>query len=169
MIKTTMKRVTAGAALGGAMFFAAGLGIANAQPGDGQVDLLLGTAGVLDNVPLGAASQIAAGVCVGDVAQVTWVAEYVVTCGAQQIVCNTTIGAVEFRQNAGTAPAAEEPTAEAPAEEPTSEAPAEEPTSEAPAEEPTAEEPTAGAAEEGAAEQTQPAAPAEVGAAEQGS
>lgn len=163
MIKTTMKRVTAGAALGGAMFFAAGLGIANAQPSDGQVDLLLGTAGVLNNVPLGAASQIAAGVCDSDVAQVTRVAENVDTSGAQQNVCNSTIGAVEFRQNEGTAPAAE-----APAEEPTAEAPAEEPTAEAPAEEPTAGV-DSGAAEEGAAEQTQPAAPAEVGAAEQGS
>jgi hypothetical protein len=96
---STVKRVTVGAALGAALFMSAGVGIANAQPSDGQVDLVLGTAGVLEDVTLGAAAQIAAGVCDREIAQVTPVVENVDVTGAQQNVCSNTLGAVDFRQN----------------------------------------------------------------------
>lgn len=108
-MKSTVKRMTVGAALGGALFLSAGMGIANAQPRDGQVDLALGTAGVLEDVPIGAASQVAAGVCDGDIGQITTLAETVDANGAQTNVCNNTIGAVEFRQNDGAPASAEEP------------------------------------------------------------
>ncbi|MFN3002702.1 hypothetical protein [Mycolicibacterium wolinskyi] len=100
-MKSTIKRVTVGAAFGGALFLSAGMGIANAQPNDGQVDLALGTAGVLEDVPIGTAAQIAAGVCDGEVAQVTTVAQNVDASGTQQNVCNNNVGAVEFKQNEG--------------------------------------------------------------------
>lgn len=108
-MKSTMKRMTVGAALGGALFLSAGMGIANAQPRDGQVDLALGTAGVLEDVPIGAAAQVAAGVCDSDIGQITTLAETVDANGAQTNVCNNTIGAVEFRQNEGAPVSAEEP------------------------------------------------------------
>lgn len=100
-MKSTIKRVTVGAVLGGALFLSAGMGIANAQPSDGQVDLALGTAGVLEDVPIGAAAQIAAGVCDGEVAQVTTVAQNVDASGTQQNVCSNNVGAIDFRQNEG--------------------------------------------------------------------
>jgi hypothetical protein len=104
-MENTVKRLTVGAALGGALLLSAGMGVANAEPGDGRVDVALGTAGVLDNVPLGAASQIAASVCDRDFGQVTPVAENVDVTGAVQNVCNNTLGAIELRQNtADTAP-----------------------------------------------------------------
>ena len=108
-MKSTVKRMTVGAALGGALFLSAGMGIANAQPRDGQVDLALGTAGVLEDVPIGAASQVAAGVCDSDIGQITTLAETVDANGAPTNVCNNTIGAVEFRQNDGAPASAEEP------------------------------------------------------------
>ncbi|AKS35625.1 hypothetical protein [Mycolicibacterium goodii] len=108
-MKSTVKRVTVGAALGGALFLSAGMGIANAQPRDGQVDLALGTAGVLEDVPIGAAAQVAAGVCDSDIGQITTLAETVDANGAQTNVCNNTVGAVEFRQNEGAPATAEEP------------------------------------------------------------
>ncbi|MGV9802059.1 hypothetical protein ACWDTP_28840 [Mycobacterium sp. NPDC003449] len=111
-MKSTMMRVAAGTALGGALFLS-GMGIANAAPRDGQVDLALGTAGVLEDVPIGSAAQIAAGVCDTDVAQVTRTAETVDGDGVQQNVCNNTVGAVELRQNEAT----EEDTAQEPATE----------------------------------------------------
>ncbi|MBU8821813.1 hypothetical protein [Mycolicibacterium goodii] len=110
-MKSTMKRMTVGAALGGALFLSAGMGIANAQPRDGQVDLALGTAGVLEDVPIGAAAQVAAGVCDSDIGQITTLAETVDANGAQTNVCNNTVGAVEFRQNEGAPASAEEPQA----------------------------------------------------------
>lgn len=109
-MKSTMKQMTVGAALGGALLFSAGMGIANAQPRDGQVDLALGTAGVLEDVPIGAAAQVAAGVCDTDLGQITTLAETVDANGAQTNVCNNTVGAVEFRQNEGAPASAEQGT-----------------------------------------------------------
>ncbi|MGV0741307.1 hypothetical protein [Mycolicibacterium sp. XJ870] len=104
-MKSTLKRVTVGTALGGALFLSAGMGVANAQPRDGQVDVVIGTVGVLEDVPIGAATQIAGGVCDREVGQVTPIAETVDANGAQTNVCNNNLGAVDFRQNEG-APAA---------------------------------------------------------------
>ncbi len=63
-----VKRATAGAALGGSLFFTAGLAIAFAQPetaNDDLVNLSLGSAGTLEDVNVTSAVQIAAAVCSG--------------------------------------------------------------------------------------------------------
>lgn len=98
-MESTVKRMTVGAALGGALLISAGMGVANAEARDGQVDVALGTAGVLDDVPIGAAAQIAASVCDRESGQVTPVAENVDVTGALQNVCNNNLGAIELRQN----------------------------------------------------------------------
>jgi hypothetical protein len=102
MKKMTMTRVTAGAALGGALLLFGGAAAANAEPGDGRVDLAIGTAGVLTGVPIETATQIAAGVCDTDAMTISSVAESVDASGSQQSVCNNDIGAVDFRQNTAT-------------------------------------------------------------------
>ena len=99
MNKTTVTRVTAGAALGSALFLFGGAAAANAEPADGRVDLAIGTAGVLTSVPIETATQIAAGVCDSDAASITTAAESVDASGTQQSVCNNALGAVDFRQN----------------------------------------------------------------------
>ena len=106
---STFKRVTVGTALGGALLLSAGMGVANAEARDGQVDVVVGTAGVLEDVPIGAAAQVAANLCDRPDAQVTPTAQEVDVNGTQQNVCSATIGAVELRQNdAGTAEGAAE-------------------------------------------------------------
>lgn len=102
MKKTTVTRVTAGAALGSALFLFGGAAAANAEPADGRVDLAIGTAGVLTSVPIETATQIAAGVCDSDAASITTAAESVDASGSQQSVCNNELGAVDFRQNGTT-------------------------------------------------------------------
>lgn len=102
MKKMTMTRVTAGAALGSALLLFGGAAAANAEPGDGRVDLAIGTAGVLTGVPIETATQIAAGVCDTDAMTISSVAESVDASGSQQSVCNNDIGAVDFRQNTAT-------------------------------------------------------------------
>lgn len=99
MNKMTVTRATAGAALGGALLLFGGAAAANAEPGDGRVDLAIGTAGVLTGVPIETATQIAASVCDSDATTISTVAESVDASGAQQSVCNNDIGAVDFRQN----------------------------------------------------------------------
>ncbi|MDV3127442.1 hypothetical protein M1247_21130 [Mycobacterium sp. 21AC1] len=99
----TFKRVTVGAALGGALFFSAGVGLAGAEAQDGQVDVAVGSAGVLEDVSVASAAQLASKVCDGDVNQVTSAAQTVDANGTEQNVCSNNIGAVSFRQNDGTA------------------------------------------------------------------
>ena len=99
MNKMTFTRVTAGAALGSALLLFGGAAAANAEPGDGRVDLAIGTAGVLTGVPIETATQIAAGVCDSDASTISSVAESVDASGSQQSVCSNEIGAVDFRQN----------------------------------------------------------------------
>ncbi len=99
MKNNTVMRMTASAAMGGALLLFGGAAVASAQPGDGRVDLAIGTAGVLTDVPIDAASQIAADVCKTDVAELTVTAQSVDTAGAQQSACTNTLGAVYFRQN----------------------------------------------------------------------
>lgn len=117
-MKSMLKRVTVGATLGGALLLSAGMGTANAAPRDGQIDVIVGTAGVLQNVPLSSAVKIAAGVCSSDATQLTQAAETVDASGTQQNVCTNEVGAVAFRQNDGTAAVpqgfAGQPAAEAP-------------------------------------------------------
>ncbi|MGW0161558.1 hypothetical protein ACWDUN_19835 [Mycobacterium sp. NPDC003323] len=99
MKNNTVMRMTAGAAMSGALLLFGGAAVASAQPGDGRVDLAIGTAGVLTDVPIDAASQIAADVCKGDLGELTVTAESVDTAGAQQSACTNALGAVDFRQN----------------------------------------------------------------------
>ncbi len=102
MKKMTVTRLTAGAALGSALLLFGGAAAANAEAGDGRVDLAIGTAGVLTGVPIETATQIAAGVCDSDATTISTVAESVDASGSQQSVCNNDIGAVDFRQNTAT-------------------------------------------------------------------
>jgi hypothetical protein len=104
-MRNTVKRATAGAALGGSLFFTAGLAIAFAQPdtaNDELVNLSLGSAGTLEDVNVAAAVQIAAAVC-GQAAvpqQVTTTADGVDATGTEAVVCtNNTLGAVTISQN----------------------------------------------------------------------
>ncbi|MGU3502955.1 hypothetical protein [Mycobacterium sp. C31M] len=99
MKNNTVMRMTAGAAMSGALLLFGGAAVASAQPGDGRVDLAIGTAGVLTDVPIDAASQIASDVCKSELAEITVTAESVDTAGAQQSVCTNALGAVDFRQN----------------------------------------------------------------------
>jgi hypothetical protein len=104
-MKSTMKRVTIGTVVGGALLASVGLGLANAEPrGDGQVDVTVGSAGTLHNVPVATAAQIVGSVCNHDIGQVTPAVEAVDANGGEQNVCNSTLGAVDLRQNdSGTA------------------------------------------------------------------
>ena len=103
-MRNTVKRATAGAALGGSLFFTAGLAIAFAEPdtaNDDLVNLTLGNAGVLEDVNVVSAVQIAAAVC-GGVAvpqQVTTTADDVDASGTEAVVCNNTLGAITISQN----------------------------------------------------------------------
>ncbi|MFI2838385.1 hypothetical protein [Mycolicibacterium sp. PDY-3] len=100
MKNTMMTRMTAGAAMSGALLLFGGAAVAAAQPEDGKVDLSIGTAGVLTDVPVTTAAQIAADLCKTDLGEVTVTAESVDTAGAQQSACtNATVGQVDFRQN----------------------------------------------------------------------
>ncbi|MEH3132242.1 MAG: hypothetical protein PGN27_20010 [Mycolicibacterium neoaurum] len=100
MKNTMMTRMTAGAAMSGALLLFGGAAVAAAQPEDGKIDVSIGTAGVLTNVPVTTAAQIAADLCKTDLGDVTVTAESVDTAGAQQSACTTaTVGQVDFRQN----------------------------------------------------------------------
>ena len=97
-----VKRATAGAALGGSLFFTAGLGIASAQPDtadDDLVNLALGNVSVLEDVNVAAAAQIAAAVCGVAGGPVTTTAETVDTSGTETVVCTNNLGAISFSQN----------------------------------------------------------------------
>jgi hypothetical protein len=102
-MRNIVKRATAGAALGGSLFFTAGLGIALAQPDtadDDLVNLSLGNVGVLEDVNVAAAAQIATGVCGGlAVPQVTTTVEGVDTSGTETVVCTNNLGAISVSQN----------------------------------------------------------------------
>ena len=125
-----IKFAAASAVLGGSLAFTAGLGFAGAQPDpaqdgevDGKVNVAIGDIGVLENVDVAAAAQIAAGVCDIEVGPVTALGQTADEDGVEQAVCTNNLGAVQIQQNA---PAEEVPAEETPAEE----APAEEPSAE---------------------------------------
>jgi hypothetical protein len=100
-----VKRATAGAALGGSLFFTAGLAIAFAQPetaNDDLVNLSLGSAGTLEDVNVTSAVQIAAAVCSGVAVpeqQVTTSADSVDATGTEAVVCTNNLGAITISQN----------------------------------------------------------------------
>lgn len=99
-MRNVVKSATAGAALGGALFFTAGLGMAQAAPQDGQVALALGNAGVVEDVDPAAAAKIAVELCDdADVAQVTQAAQTVDVDGTQQNVCTGNLGPITIQDN----------------------------------------------------------------------
>jgi hypothetical protein len=103
-MRNIVKRATAGAALGGSLFFTAGLAIAFAQPdtaNDDLVNLSLGSAGTLEDVNVDAAAQIAVGVCGGGLVlpDVTTTVTGVDTNGTEAVVCTNNLGAVTISQN----------------------------------------------------------------------
>ncbi|WP_240630654.1 hypothetical protein [Mycolicibacterium sp. GF69] len=118
----TARTLTAGAVLGGSLLFTAGLGMAMAQPDtaqDSRVNVSIGNAGVLEDVDVTAAAQIAAGVCDTDVASVNALAQAADTEGTDQTVCTNNLGTVTIQQNgpghSENAPGhAQQPTSEAP-------------------------------------------------------
>lgn len=64
---STMKKVSAGALMGGALLFTGGMGVAGAQPvtnvNDGLVNVGIGNVNVLRNVNVEVAAAVAAAVC----------------------------------------------------------------------------------------------------------
>ncbi|MGV0798886.1 hypothetical protein ABQF26_18050 [Mycolicibacterium elephantis] len=138
-MRKVVKNVAAGALMGGSLLFTAGLSVATAQPDATQADrvnVAIGTAGVLEDVSVTDAAQIAAALCDVEVSQVNSVVESVVTNGDEQVVCTNNLGSVNIQRGgpgesenapgqtestpgqAESAPgAAEVPAAEAPAAE----------------------------------------------------
>ena len=131
-MRNLAKTIAAGAVLGGSLAFTAGLGLAGAQPdraNDDLVNLSLGSAGVLEDVNVTSAVQIAAAVCGGvAVPDVTTSADGADATGAEAVVCTNTLGAITISQNGpgqsenapgqqpAETPATETPTTTAPAE-----------------------------------------------------
>ncbi|KUI48324.1 hypothetical protein AU198_20270 [Mycobacterium sp. GA-1199] len=125
------KTLTAGAVLGGSLLFTAGLGMAMAQPdtaADNRVNVSIGDAGVLQDVDVTAAAQIAADVCHTDVSSVTALVQAADTEGTEKTVCTNNLGTVAIQQNgpghSENAPGQAEqheatPTSEAPTTSPT--------------------------------------------------
>src|ERR1700758_5575018 len=66
-MRNVVKRIAAGAVLGGSLLVSGGLGIANAVPptnaNDQQVDLAIGNSGVLHDLNVNVAAQIANLLC----------------------------------------------------------------------------------------------------------
>jgi hypothetical protein len=102
-MRNVAKTIAAGAVLGGSLAFTAGLGFAGAQPAtadDDLVNLSLGSAGVLEDVNVTSAVQIAAAVCGGvAVPEVTTSADGVDATGTEAVVCTNTLGAITISQN----------------------------------------------------------------------
>ncbi len=121
-----MTRTALGAVAGGSLLFAAGLGLANAQPEpagteDGKIDVALGTITTIEDVDVTAAEQIAGLVC-GD--SVTNAQLSAVERGdAAEVTCTSTQGSqvITFTQadgdDAGFAPAEHTPSDEVAANE----------------------------------------------------
>ncbi|MGE2726550.1 hypothetical protein [Mycolicibacterium pulveris] len=146
-MRNVVRNAAAGALMGGSLLFTAGLGVATAQPDNAQndrVNVAIGTAGVLEDVTVADAAQIAAALCDVEVDQVNSVAEAVLNNRAEQVVCTNNLGSVNIQpggpgqsenapgqaevtpgqaesapgQAEGAPGAAEAPAAEAPAEQP---------------------------------------------------
>ncbi|TFV54839.1 hypothetical protein E4P42_24650 [Mycobacterium sp. PS03-16] len=105
-MKTIVKRVSAGAVMGGALLCSAGLGLANAQPlqlQDGLVNLAVGDVTVLEDVNVGVAATVAAAICdVADIGSVNVLAEAADSGTNSDSVCTVPGGDVTLQQNAGT-------------------------------------------------------------------
>lgn len=86
-----VKNAAAGAVLGGAVLFTAGLGVANAQPvettPDGLVNIAVGDSTILQGVPTDAAAATAGAICASAPEDVNALAQQVDADGADQTVC----------------------------------------------------------------------------------
>ena len=104
-MKSTVKRMTAGAVLGGSLLFT-GMGIANAAPPvnlqDGLVNVDVGNVTIAKDVNVGVAAQIIAAVCGTDVTAA--VLGGVDQTGVSQTFCTLPGGPLTVAQNAGTSP-----------------------------------------------------------------
>ncbi|MGV0872811.1 hypothetical protein [Mycolicibacterium sp. XJ879] len=101
-MRNVVRNAAAGALMGGSLLFTAGLGVATAQPDDAQnnndrVNVAIGTAGVLENVAVTDAAQIAAALCDVEVAEVNSVTESVLNNGTEQVVCTNNLGSVNIQ------------------------------------------------------------------------
>jgi len=104
-MKSIVKRASAGAVMGGALLFSAGLGVANAQPlnlQDGLVNVAVGDVTILEDVNVGVAATVAAAVCGINISDINILAEQVDADDGQQTVCDVPGGEVILTQNAGT-------------------------------------------------------------------
>jgi hypothetical protein len=122
-VAKAVSTTAAGAVLGGSLALTAGLGIAGAQTEpvttqDGLVNVAIGDIGVLEDVNMAAAAQIAAGVCDVEVGPVNALAQAADVEGAEQAVCTNNLGAVRILQNVP-AESADAPAEETPTESPT--------------------------------------------------
>ena len=102
-----IKRASVGAAMGGALLFSAGLGVANAQPlnlQDGLVNVAVGDITILEDVNVGVAATVAAAICdVADIGSINVLAEAVDSgTGDSETVCTVPGGDITLTQNAGT-------------------------------------------------------------------
>jgi hypothetical protein len=105
-MQNMMKRVTAGAVMGGALLFTGGLGIAAAQPlqlQDGLVNVAVGDVTILEDVNVGVAATVAAAICdVADIGSVNVLAEAADSGTNSDSICTVPGGDVTLQQNAGT-------------------------------------------------------------------
>lgn len=110
-MKSIVKRASAGAVMGGALMFSAGMGLAQAQPlnlQDGLVNLAVGDITVLEDVNVGVAADVAAAICGVNVlngADVNVLAEQLDLAedGKSETVCTVPGGGdIILTQNAGT-------------------------------------------------------------------
>ena len=86
-----VKNAAAGAVVGGAVLFTAGLGTANAQPvetPDGLVNIAVGETTILQGVPTDAAAATAGAICASAPEDVSTLAEQVDAEGTGQTVCS---------------------------------------------------------------------------------
>jgi hypothetical protein len=128
-----LKTAAAGTIVGGSLLFTIGLGLAGAQPdtaNDGQVNVSIGNVGVLEDVAVASAAELAAAVCDLEVGPVNEQVTTVDADGVEQTVCTNNLGAIVVQQN-GPGQSENAP-GQQPAETPTSTT--ESPTEEAPAE-----------------------------------
>ena len=107
-MRNIAKRATAGAVLGGSLFFTAGLGIATAQPvveKDGLVDLSIRDITILEGVSADQAAKVASNVCDVTVEQATTLINDVDQLNQQKTVCDSPLGPVTLTQNIQQTPA----------------------------------------------------------------
>jgi hypothetical protein len=128
-----LKTAAAGTIVGGSLLFTIGLGLAGAQPdtaNDGQVNVSIGNVGVLEDVAVASAAELAAAVCDLEVGPVNEQVTTVDADGVEQTVCTNNLGAIVVQQNgpgqSENAPGQQpEETPTSTTESPTEEAPAE--------------------------------------------